>query len=157
MSTRRLSRSLDDASPIIKEAFLKAEKKFEAMFPMVNVIVVETHRPQAVQDAYFARGRRPLSEVNALYVKAGLPPITAIQNKSTITKVTKSKHTTYPSVAIDIAFVVGKKTVYDKPEYFREFAKLMCEDKRIKWGADWNMNGKTNDERFIDMPHFELV
>lgn len=26
----------------------------------------------------------------------------------------------------------------------------------IRWGGDWNMNGKTLDERFVDMPHYEL-
>jgi len=27
----------------------------------------------------------------------------------------------------------------------------------IKWGADWDMDGKTLDHSFTDMPHFELV
>lgn len=26
----------------------------------------------------------------------------------------------------------------------------------VRWGADWNMNGRTNDERFVDRPHIEL-
>ncbi|MFU2079364.1 M15 family metallopeptidase [Avibacterium endocarditidis] len=27
----------------------------------------------------------------------------------------------------------------------------------IRWGGDWNQNGKTEDERFYDGPHFELL
>ncbi len=26
----------------------------------------------------------------------------------------------------------------------------------IRWGGDWNGNGKSEDERFYDSPHFEL-
>jgi len=26
----------------------------------------------------------------------------------------------------------------------------------VRWGGDWNMNGKTNDESFVDLPHWEL-
>lgn len=26
----------------------------------------------------------------------------------------------------------------------------------IRWGGDWNCNGDTGDETFVDMPHFEL-
>lgn len=28
---------------------------------------------------------------------------------------------------------------------------------KIKWGGDWNINRKTKDESFSDLPHFELV
>ena len=28
---------------------------------------------------------------------------------------------------------------------------------RIKWGGDWSMNNKTIDEKFSDLPHFELI
>lgn len=27
----------------------------------------------------------------------------------------------------------------------------------VRWGGDWDMDGETADERFIDMPHFELA
>ncbi|MCK3654241.1 peptidase M15 [Pasteurellaceae bacterium Macca] len=27
----------------------------------------------------------------------------------------------------------------------------------IRWGGDWNRNGKSEDERFYDGPHFELL
>lgn len=27
---------------------------------------------------------------------------------------------------------------------------------KIRWGGDWNMNNRSDDERFKDFPHFEL-
>lgn len=28
---------------------------------------------------------------------------------------------------------------------------------KLKWGADWNGNGKIDDERFKDFPHWEII
>ena len=28
---------------------------------------------------------------------------------------------------------------------------------RVRWGGDWDMDGKTKDQRFNDLVHFELV
>ena len=27
----------------------------------------------------------------------------------------------------------------------------------LRWGGDWNRNGRTDDERFVDLIHFELA
>lgn len=27
----------------------------------------------------------------------------------------------------------------------------------IRWGGDWNRNGRSDDEKFYDGPHFELL
>jgi peptidoglycan L-alanyl-D-glutamate endopeptidase CwlK len=27
----------------------------------------------------------------------------------------------------------------------------------IRWGGDWDQDGRTADEKFIDMPHLELI
>jgi hypothetical protein len=27
----------------------------------------------------------------------------------------------------------------------------------IRWGGDWDQDGFVADERFLDMPHFELI
>ena len=27
----------------------------------------------------------------------------------------------------------------------------------VRWGGDWNMNGKITDEKFSDLPHYELT
>lgn len=28
---------------------------------------------------------------------------------------------------------------------------------KVRWGGDWDMDGDSNDERFYDGPHFELI
>ena len=70
-----------------------------------------------------------------------------------------SLHNRLPSPAVDLA-----PTPIDWKDSAR-FARLagyvqaVADDLgiRIRWGGDWNSNGRTADERFVDMPHFELV
>lgn len=65
----------------------------------------------------------------------------------------KSPHNYETSWAIDLFFIVKgsaswvfsryKALAANKPDY-------------ILWGADWNDNGRTDDEKFKDSPHFEI-
>lgn len=70
-----------------------------------------------------------------------------------------SKHNRVPSVAVDIApYPVDWKDT-------ARFARLAGYIERIaheqgvtiRWGGDFNQDGRTRDETFIDMPHLELV
>ncbi|AHG23456.1 hypothetical protein O197_40 [Edwardsiella phage eiAU-183] len=36
------------------------------------------------------------------------------------------------------------------------FAAAKEQGVAIRWGGDWNQNGRSDDERFYDGPHFEL-
>ena len=70
-----------------------------------------------------------------------------------------SKHNLLPSTAIDLApYPVNW---YDKARfaYFAGYGIAVAQQMEItlKWGADWNQNTFTTDERLVDMPHFELV
>lgn len=75
-------------------------------------------------------------------------------------KYPKGKHNKKPSKAVDI---VPYPKMWDaSKEDFRMLADhILATGKRLgvklKWGSDWNMNGRTDDERFIDSPHYELV
>ncbi|THA11341.1 M15 family metallopeptidase [Rodentibacter pneumotropicus] len=45
---------------------------------------------------------------------------------------------------------------------FGELAKAMFQASKalnipIRWGGDWNRNGRSDDEKFYDGPHFELL
>jgi len=47
-------------------------------------------------------------------------------------------------------------------ERFKKLAQcvLAAADKlgvRVRWGGDWDMDGDSADERFLDLPHFELI
>ncbi len=71
----------------------------------------------------------------------------------------ESKHNSYPSKAMDL---IPWPTGYKDVEKMKDLAKhvlLIAEQQGVKlrWGGDWNMNGRTDDEKFIDLPHFEIV
>lgn len=40
--------------------------------------------------------------------------------------------------------------------FWKEYQQA-CEKVGLRWGGDWNRNGRSDDERFIDFPHNELV
>lgn len=68
--------------------------------------VLESRRARATGEAYYARGRQPLSIVNGLYIAAGLAPITAADNTHTITQAKWFETWHYPGLALDFAPLV---------------------------------------------------
>ncbi|MGX2956442.1 M15 family metallopeptidase [Ursidibacter arcticus] len=73
------------------------------------------------------------------------------------TKTMNSRHLT--GHAIDI--VPYPLDWHDK-QAFADLAKAMFEAAKqlkipIRWGGDWNRNGRSDDESFYDGPHFELL
>lgn len=81
-----------------------------------------------------------------------------------------SKHNPFPSMAIDsgpYSIELGNVD-YDDHKAFAKFAGYVDLTARqllgrgeishlIRWGGDWDMDGRTNDQLFNDLPHFELV
>jgi len=79
-----------------------------------------------------------------------------------------SKHNVLPSNAVDSApYHAAKPHIHwndiDEMEAYKRLV-FICAEKRgvkIRWGADWNMDGvrvdKDPNERLLDGPHFELV
>lgn len=70
-----------------------------------------------------------------------------------------SKHNRLPSMAVDIApYPIDWN---DTARFARLFGYIerIAQEKgiKIRWGADWNGNYRTKDERLVDMPHIELV
>jgi peptidoglycan L-alanyl-D-glutamate endopeptidase CwlK len=70
----------------------------------------------------------------------------------------QSPHNYKPSVAVDI---VPYPLDWNDLDAFKKLgAHIMATAKKLhvslRWGADWNMNGRTDDEKFRDFPHFEL-
>ncbi|WP_448216272.1 M15 family metallopeptidase [Endozoicomonas sp. 2B-B] len=71
----------------------------------------------------------------------------------------QSKHNTIPSIAVDVA---PYPIDWEDREYFAHFAgyvRAVADDLgiKIRWGGDWNMDNRSSDETFSDMPHFELM
>jgi peptidoglycan L-alanyl-D-glutamate endopeptidase CwlK len=70
-----------------------------------------------------------------------------------------SHHNVYPSRAVDLVmYPVDWSDV--KMAAFLAGAMFCAASElglHLRWGGDWNRNGKTTDETFGDLPHFELA
>ena len=108
----------------------------------VSLFVVEGHRGQEAQDKAFREGKSKL-------------------------KWPHGKHNATPSRAVDLAPCRDGAIQWSDRAGYKAikaamFAAAARNNIRLRWGADWDMDGKTRadgdpDERFVDMPHFELV
>ena len=72
-----------------------------------------------------------------------------------------SKHNKLPSLAVDVCpWIDGAYAWSDIPAFRAVAAHVIATARelgiRIRWGGDFNGNG-LQDDRFVDMPHFELV
>ncbi len=79
--------------------------------------------------------------------------------KQGATKTMNSRHLT--GHAVDLAPLIDGKIPWDNKMPFNDVAKAMFRAAKelnvtIRWGGDWNENGRSDDERFYDGPHFEL-
>lgn len=100
----------------------------------IDFTILEGHRGKAAQDEAYA-------------------------NKKSTLKWPNSLHNSYPSRAVDIA---PYPVDWNDTAAFARLAgyiQRIADEKgyKIRWGGDWNNNFRTRDERFIDMPHIELV
>lgn len=69
-----------------------------------------------------------------------------------------SAHNWSPSVALDVA---PKPLDWNNRAPFIALSKIVLPTAKsmgipIRWGGDWNMNGVLTDEKFSDLPHYEL-
>ena len=74
----------------------------------------------------------------------------------------ESKHNCYPSKAVDVVPWPFSSSDWQDSGYFAHMAgyiKAVADELgiRIRWGGDWDMDRRTNDESFRDLPHFELM
>lgn len=76
-----------------------------------------------------------------------------------------SKHNKQPSKAVDSVPYPIKWNDTNRMRYYAGFVvgiadMLKSQGKishSIRWGGDWDMDTETNDQRFNDLPHFELT
>ena len=75
-----------------------------------------------------------------------------------------SKHNAEPSLAVDLAPWHSEESPpidWKNTERWRAFGGFVIGVAfemgiKIRWGGDWNGNWDFRDQRFIDLPHFEL-
>ncbi len=71
----------------------------------------------------------------------------------------RSMHNRQPSLAVDIA---PWPVNWDDPNRFRILAGYVLGTAHalgveLRWGGDWDRDFEEHDERFRDLPHYELV
>lgn len=71
----------------------------------------------------------------------------------------KSKHNSVPSKAADVMPYPIDWNDRERIVNFAGFVLGVAASKGIKlrWGGDWNQDGKSKDEKFFDGPHFEII
>ncbi|WP_210521323.1 M15 family metallopeptidase domain-containing protein [Hymenobacter terricola] len=128
-------------------------------------IITEGHRSNATQAAYYAQGRPllyPLAELNRLRKVAGLGPFSAKSTEArriiTYQQAGASNHNHMPSWALDVALLQADGSLTWDAGALLLFARLVrAADARVVHGADWDHDGRTDDQAFHDWPHFELT
>ena len=123
----RSKSNLNQAQPDLQRLFNEVIKHYDCT-------VICGHRSQEDQDKAVAEGK---SKVRYPY----------------------SKHNSLPARAVD---VVPYPIDWDDREGFYAFGgfvKGVASQKgiKIRWGGDWDSDNDLHDQKFIDLPHFELA
>jgi peptidoglycan L-alanyl-D-glutamate endopeptidase CwlK len=118
----------------------------ERVVKSFDISVVEGHRTLEKQKEYYESGLSKLDGVAQ-----------------------KSKHQSFPSMAVDIApYPIDFADKHKKKARFYMMAgyifmaadDLYREGKvshKLRWGGDWDSDKDFDDQTFDDLPHFELV
>jgi peptidoglycan L-alanyl-D-glutamate endopeptidase CwlK len=147
-----INRSIGALAPLLAEAVRRfLERCREENFP---VVIIETERSQAVQNAYYAQGRERLEVVNSMRKIAGLPPLKDREN-TIITNARVSNHT--GGNAVDLCPEIAGKPGYpwwNAPEAVWQRMGALAEGCGLDWCAGGY--GQTWGKGW-DNPHFELM
>lgn len=84
---------------------------------------------------------------------------TAFERGNTKLRYPRSKHNSYPSKAVDIAPYPIDWNDTKRFGLLAGYILRIAHEKgiNIRWGGDWDSDGETKDNRFNDLPHFELI
>lgn len=109
-------------------------KIFDEVIKIMDCTVVTGHRGEAEQNEAFRTGKSKL-------------------------RFPLSKHNSYPSKAVDVVPWPVDWTDYKRFFHFAGIVRAVAYrmNIRIRWGGDWDSDFDFKDEKFIDLPHFELV
>jgi peptidoglycan L-alanyl-D-glutamate endopeptidase CwlK len=147
-----INRSIDALQKPLAEALRRALERFRE--DGLPVLIIETDRSQAVQNAYYAQGREPLEAVNEKRKIAGLYPLKERENVK-VTNARVSNHT--GGGAVDMCPEIPGKPGYPRWNAPNEVWKRMgCLAEEC--GLDWCAGGYGQTwGKGWDNPHFELM
>jgi peptidoglycan L-alanyl-D-glutamate endopeptidase CwlK len=122
---------LDTCDPRLQEIFEEVVKKWDCT-------IVCGHRTEEEQNKAYAEKKSKL-------------------------KFPRSKHNGFPSKAVDVApYYANVGIDWNDLGGFYMFAGYVIRvaeelGYKLRYGGDWNGNKRTADQKFNDLPHFELV
>lgn len=123
---------LHDSRNLLAQAHPKLQAVVRRAAAHVDITVIEAHRNRADQEKAFRSGNSKVHYGD-------------------------SAHNYIPSLAVDIGpWPLNWKDL----DGFKKlqpvmFAAAVEESVALRWGGDFNMDGKRNDS-FVDLPHYEL-
>jgi len=118
----------------IKECHMDLQRLFFEVIKHFDCTITEGHRSREKQDQYFSEG---LTQV----------------------KYPGSKHNAIPSLAVDATPYPVDYSDRERHTYFAGMVLGIASQMgiKIRWGGDWDRDTEVDDNRFDDLPHFELV
>jgi len=141
-----MSKRIEDLDPLVQP---KA-RTFLSLIP-IPYVVTSTLRTLEEQGALYARGRKPLDEVNALRSRAGMYLLSASENTYTVTNCDgvryKSNHQGGRALDVVPANVAGNPIWPPATDPRWEMLAKCGEAAGFSWGGRWNPP---------DLPHYEM-
>ena len=112
----------------------RLQEIFEQVVEYFDCTVLEGHRSEERQNQMVAEGKSQLSWPN-------------------------SNHNGSPSHAVDVAPYPIDWSNRDRFHYFAGYVMGTAQSLGypLRWGGDWDSDTETNDNKFDDLVHFELV
>lgn len=118
----------------------RLQRVFNEAIYYMDIKILEGNRPKTVQDRYYEEGR-------------------------TKVKWPHGTHNLKPSGAVDAVPFDSNATPninWEDRERFSFMAGIiigvgLMMGISIRWGGDWNRDGELDDNKFDDLPHFELL
>lgn len=120
------------------------------------------HRVVVYRDCSITCGHRSHEEQAELYAQGRTKPGKRVTNA----KPGQSKHNSYPSLAVDVVPWPEKWSSEDAFESLHDTVIAHWQEMQrngetggyaLVWGGDWDGDGDREDQRFNDLPHYELV
>ncbi len=131
----------------------RSKARLSGVDPRLSLVVCQALDMSDVDFAVIEGLRTPARQ-KELYAKGRTAP------GPVVTWTLKSKH--IDGLAVDLVPVVDGKLCWDKPELFKligvaMFAAAKQAGHPIRWGYDWDGDGKLQEKGEYDGPHFELL
>ena len=117
----------------LKTAHPDLQKLFNEIINTIDCSVTEGHRGKELQNKYFNEGKSKV-------------------------KFPDGNHNKMPSLAVDVTPYPVDYNDRERQTLFAGFVLGVASQMglNVRWGGDWNKDFSVADNRFDDMPHFEL-